>query len=363
MRTLQKITIKNYKSIREQTLALGAINIFIGGNGVGKSNLISVFRFLREIVTKNLAGYTTTKGGADSLLYFGRKISSEMEFFLEFGEQQTSNSYRVQLRGTDDDELKIWSETVYYHDKSKYPVPYNQLVTHIAAESQLKSVTHICARQAMNDLSSYRVYHFHDTSETAAVKASCDLEDNLFLKPQAENLAAFLYWLKLKKPDYFENIEDTIRQIAPFFEGFQLNPSKLNESRIRLEWKEKGSETYFNASALSDGTLRFICLATLLLQPELPSVVLLDEPELGLHPAAVSLLADLLSSASTRAQILVSTQSVTLVNKFSPEEVWTVDRKNNQSEFRHLENTDMTEWLDEYGLGDLWEKNRIGARP
>ena len=154
-----------------------------------------------------------------------------------------------------------------------------------------------------------------------------------------------------------------MRQIAPFFEEFRLAPSKLNENKIRLEWKEKGSDAYFNASSLSDGTLRFICLATLLLQPQLPAVVLLDEPELGLHPAAVTLLADLLGSAATRTQVIVATHSVTLVNQFEPDSVWTVDREDNQSVFRHLSQTDMSAWLNDYGLGELWEKNVLGARP
>jgi predicted ATPase len=215
----------------------------------------------------------------------------------------------------------------------------------------------------MGDLESYRVYHFHDTSDTAAVKGTCDVEDNRVLHPQAENLAAFLYWMQQKQPDHFANIQDTLRQIAPFFQEFRLAPSKLNESKIRLEWKEKGSDAYFNASSFSDGTLRFLCLATLLLQPQLPAVVLLDEPELGLHPAAVALLADLLSSAATRTQVIVATQSVTLVNQFEPESVWAVDRADNQSVFRHLSQQDMAAWVDDYGLGELWEKNILGARP
>jgi predicted ATPase len=104
-------------------------------------------------------------------------------------------------------------------------------------------------------------------------------------------------------------------------------------------------------------------LATLLLQPELPAVVLLDEPELGLHPAAITLLADLLSSASNRTQVMVATQSVTLVNQFDPEQVWAVDRADSQSVFRHLGGSDMSAWLDDYALGELWEKNVLGARP
>jgi predicted ATPase len=337
--------------------------VFIGGNGSGKSNLIQVFRFLREIVNQNLAGYVGMKGGADSLLYFGRKHSQEMSFRLEFGEGNTANGYSIRLRGTDDDALMIAWESALYHERKKYPTPFRLSISSSSKESKLKETNHICAREAMSDLDSYRVYHFHDTSDTAAVKGMAEVEDNRVLRPQAENLAAFLYWMQQKQPDHFANIRDTLRQIAPFFDEFRLEPSRLNENKIRLEWKEKGSDAYFNASSLSDGTLRFVCLATLLLQPKLPAVVLLDEPELGLHPAAITLLANLLSSASTRTQVIVATQSVTLVNQFDPEAVWTVDRKDKQSVFQRLNQQDMTAWLDDYALGELWEKNILGARP
>jgi predicted ATPase len=363
MRTLEKLTIKGFKSVREQTLMLGRLNVFIGGNGAGKSNLVQTFRFLHEILNQNLAGYTLMKGGADTLLYFGRKQSPEMSFHLEFGEVDTSNAYRVKLRGTDNSELIIAEETAYYHERKKYPQPYEHTIAINAKESKLKQDTHISTRQVRGDLQSYRVYHFHDTSDSAGVKGPSDVEDNRVLRSQAENLPAFLYWMQQMEPDHFANIQDTIRQIAPFFQEFRLAPSQLNKSKIRLEWKEKGSDAYFTAHALSDGTLRFICLATLLMQPELPAVVLLDEPELGLHPAAITLLADLLSSASIRTQVIVATQSVTLVNQFDPSAVWTVDREDNQSIFRHLSKTDMSTWIDQYSLGELWEKNVLGARP
>jgi predicted ATPase len=363
MRKLERLTVKNYKSIRDQTLDLGALNLFIGGNGAGKSNLISVFRFLREIVTQNLAGYTAVKGGAESLLYFGRKGSNSISIKLEFAEGERANAYKVDLTPTDDDGLSISTETAYYHERDRYPKPFDLPISASTKESGLRAHTHQCAAQALKDLESYRVYHFHDTSDTAAAKLYCDLEDNRFLRSQAENLAAFLFWMKEKHVEHYANIVATVRQIAPFFDDFLLSPSRLNESRIRLEWRERGSDAYFNAHSLSDGTLRFICLATLLLQPELPGIVLLDEPELGLHPAAITLLADLLSSASERTQVLVATQSVTLVNQFGPGEVWAVDRGDRQSVFRHLSGEDMSDWLDDYALGELWEKNLLGGRP
>lgn len=363
MRKLETLTIRNFKSIREQQLVLNSLNVFIGGNGSGKSNLIEVFRFLREIVNQNLAGYTAKKGGADALLHYGRKMSPTMHFWLEFGEAKKSNAYSLTLSGTDNDELVIDEEIAFYHEQDKYPAPYDHGVTSHARESSLKDDTWITAQQITRDLEGYRVYHFHDTSDHALVKGTADVEDNRFLRPQAENLAAFLYWLQEKQPAYMANIRDTIRQIAPFFDDFRLEPSRLNPSKIRLEWRERGTDIYFNASALSDGTLRFICLATLLLQPTLPQLVLLDEPELGLHPAAITLLAALLTSAAQRTQVMVATQSVTLVNQFSPEQVWTVNRANGESVFSRLDAADMTEWLENYALGELWEKGVLGARP
>ena len=363
MRTLEKLTIKGFKSIREQTLELDRLNVFIGGNGVGKSNLIGAFRFLHEVINQRLAKYVATRGSADSILHFGRKTTPQMEFFLEFGEGNTSNSYRLLIDGTEEGGLVIANETSYYHERSRYNRPFSNHVSGYSNESKLRDDGHMSAGQVTRDLDSYRVYHFHDTSETAAAKGVCDLEDNQILRPQAENLAAFLYFLQVKHPDHFSLIEDTVKQIAPFFGGFQLKPSRLNESKIRLEWTEAGHDGYFNATSLSDGTLRFICLATLLLQPELPAVVLLDEPELGLHPAAVALLADLLSAASDKTQVIVGTQSVTLINHLTPDQVWTVNREGDQSVFLKLSRTDYSTWLDDYALGELWEKNLIKARP
>ena len=292
MRTLEKLTIRNFKSIREQTLELGPLNIFIGANGAGKSNLIQVFRLLREIQQRNLATYSLQRG-ADSLLYLGRKASQFMEFSLEFSEDDVRRTHGVRLVPTDEGALIVGQETFAVHDPQRASAPSRESWT--ARNSEIAFGGSPISNWIENYRETFRLYHFHNTSDTATVKGAGDVEDNRFLRPQAENLAPFLYWLQQKKPDHFATIQDTIRQIAPFFDEFRLAPSRLNEAKIRLEWKEKGSDTYFNAFALSDGTLRFICLATLLLQPELPVVVLLDEPELGLHPAAITLLADLLT--------------------------------------------------------------------
>jgi len=173
----------------------------------------------------------------------------------------------------------------------------------------------------------WQIYHFHDTSSTAAIKQYCHITNNRRLEFDASNLAAFLYKLKQTKPFYFNKIEETIKLVAPYFDKFILEPNELNPSKIKLEWRQNGSENYFDAFSFSDGTLRFISLATLLLQPNPPDTIIIDEPELGLHPYAISVLAALIRAFSIEKQIIVSTQSVTLLDYFEPEEIIVVDKQ------------------------------------
>jgi predicted ATPase len=214
-----------------------------------------------------------------------------------------------------------------------------------------------------NSLLGWKVYHFHDTSDSAHVKRIGDINDNLYLRPDASNLAAFLYRLQNTAGAHYETIRDTIRLVAPFFDDFILRPMPENETKIRLEWRERGSDYPFLAHYLSDGTLRFICLATLLLQPELPSTILIDEPELGLHPYAIAVLAALMRSAATKTQIIVSTQSVSLVNEVEPEDLLIVERRDQATVIERPDPKHLSQWLEEYTLGELWEKNVLGGRP
>lgn len=363
MSTLHKLHIKGYKSIRDQELEFGALNVFIGGNGAGKSNLIGVFRLLNQIENKQLQIYTGTAGGANTLLHFGRKKTQRLFLEAEFHDKNAANIYECILIPTDTDRFVFKAEATYFWKLDKYERPMGKDLWSGHEESRISETKNPVAHYVRKYLNSFRIYHFHDTSPEAAVKQTNDLRENRSLDHDAGNLAAFLYRLQRMEPDHFANIEDAIRQVAPFFGHFKLEPEVLNPEKIRLEWEEKNSDTVFGPAALSDGTLRFICLATLLLQPQLPSLVLIDEPELGLHPAAIQVLAGLLLSAATRTQLIVATQSVTLINQLEPEQVWVVDREEGQSVFRPLKSTDMSSWLDDYSLGELWEKNILGGRP
>jgi predicted ATPase len=364
MHPLDRIHIAGYKSIRDQSLALRPLNVLIGANGAGKSNFIGVFRLINEIVESNLQFAVAQSGGADRLLHFGGKVSEEIAIDLHFG----PNTYSCRLAPAAGDRLIFREERITYQGatyEKPFPVALGQgghKETGLYDEVARRPVPSI-ASHVLHSFQSWKIYHFHDTSAAAKVKQTGDLADNDALRPDARNLAAFLFRLQETQPAAFQNIEDTVRLVAPFFGRFNLRPDRLNPKKIRLEWEEKGSDTYFDAHAMSDGTLRFLSLATLLLQPELPATILIDEPELGLHPYAVNVLADLLHSASTRTQLLVSTQSVTLVNQLSPEDVVVVDRKGVESEFRRLGEEEIATWLDDYSLGELWEKNVLGGRP
>ena len=197
------------------------------------------------------------------------------------------------------------------------------------------------------------------------MEKTADLHDNRRLRADGSNLAPFLFLLRKRHGNAYTRIRQTVMLAAPFFDDFVLDPLALNEEKILLEWRHRGSDTYFNASSLSDGSLRFIALATLLLQPESlrPTVILLDEPELGLHPYAITLLASLLKQAAVTSQIIVATQSSLLLDHFEPEDVLVADRVNGATTLRRLDGEKLTVWLEDYSLGQLWEKNEFGGRP
>ncbi len=373
MGSLDRIRIKGFKSIREMDLELNKLNVLIGANGSGKSNFIKVFTLLNQILNGNLQNYVARSGGADRLLYYGQKTTQEIELRSTFGQ----NGYDVRLGATADDNLYFGREQIWYHDYHRYTQPLRITLGSGHQETELfeesRKYNHrVIADYVIENIKSWKLYQFHDTSDTARVKLTSDIGDNQFLRPDAANLAAYLYRLQETEYDYYSRIVRTIRKVTPFFDDFDLHPSALNPGKIQLEWREIDSDQYFNASMLSDGTLRFMSLATLLLQPEadLPDTILIDEPELGLHPFAITMLAGLLRSAATKTQVIVATQSVPLVNQFIPEDIIVVDRIDGQSTFTRLREASIESWLkstDEqgmgYSVGDLWEKNVIGGRP
>jgi predicted ATPase len=359
MRSLDRIQLTGFKSIREMDLELRPLNVLIGANGAGKTNFIAAFELLNQIVEQNLQFFVSKSGGADALLHYGQKETSEISLRLHFG----VNGYEAALVPSTRDTLIFARESCWFRGEG-YTQPFEVEFGRGQKETQLhEHLEEKIVQYVLDGLRSWKVYHFHDTSASARIKKTGDIGDNAALRPDASNLAAFLYLLREAHPKPYRLIVETIRLAAPFFDDFILQPTPANRNKIKLEWREQNSDAYFDASSLSDGTLRFICLTTLLLQPTLPSTILIDEPELGLHPYAITLLASMLRSAATKTQVVVSTQSVTLVNQFTPEDIVVVDRENGQSAFKRQKARAIKQWLAEYSLGELWEKNVLGGRP
>jgi len=364
---LDYITIRGFKSIASvEKLPLKPVNVLIGSNGSGKSNFIGVFAFLHAIREGRLRQYVTEAGGAEKVLHFGSKTTKEIYIHLSFADEV--NQYELTLVPTREDGLFPSSESAYFWNKSQYQRPYQ---TGLASREQGLEAGISNPRLAgtadwvRTRLGGWRLYHVHDTSSSSPMRKTAKLDDNEFLRPDGSNLAAFLYYLREKHESSYSLIRRTVQRVAPFFDDFNLKPRRLKAEDIKLEWKHKNSDQYFGASSLSDGTLRFIALATLFLQPKefLPSVILVDEPELGFHPYAIGMLTSLIRHASRHAQVIISTQSSLVLDHLDPEDVLVANRVEGGTRITRLDSSGLEEWLKDYSLGQLWEKNEFAGRP
>ena len=359
---ISKIHIKGFKSIKDCHLNMKMVNVLIGTNGAGKSNFISVFKLLQDVIEMNMQLNVALAGGPSALLFNGMKETSELSVRFDFG----NNGYEFTLMPTDEGAMVFKEEYFRYRYGGK---DFGRRLGLRAgyAESQWERGTgtkYDSFVQPILEKQKWRLYHFHDTSRGARVKQNCSLANNLELLSDAGNLAAFLYRIKTEYPSNYANIIRTIQLVAPYFEDFYLEPLFDGEN-TNLRWRQKGSYDIFNANQLSDGTIRFICLVTLLKQPAdlQPESIVIDEPELGLHPYALTILGEIIHATALRKQIIISTQSVELLNEFEVDEIVVVNRDDDGTKFERLNEEELFAWLEtDYSLGDLWKKNVLGGR-
>ena len=372
MEQLKRLKIEGFKSIKQLDLELRDVNVLVGPNGSGKSNFISFFRMLNVLVHGDLQLSVQQAGQSDALLYYGPKITEHIRAAFHFGR----NRYSFKLIPTEDSRLIFAYERLHFEgDVLRKSLEFGTGHTESNLSDAYKEYPIDAFKEVYSRLGNCMVYHFQDTGSQAPPKRPCNINDNDELRSDAGNIAAFLYLLQEQYAEKYRLIERTVQRIFPQFDEFALRPNPHNTDKIRLEWREKGSDYRFQPHQLSDGTLRFICLATLFLQPSLPTTIIVDEPELGLHPRALSVLAGLMRSAASRSQIILSTQSVTLLNQFSPEDIIVVEREDDaengmnsshqsKSVFRRLtDQSGLQSWLEDYTVGELWEMNMIGGRP
>ena len=368
---LKEITLTGFKSIdgrEKQTIPIGDITVLLGANGSGKSNLVSFFKMLNYMMTGALGQYVG-KQGVGRLLFYGPRQTESIFFKLQFESEDVSDTYEVKLSHGLPDRLFISGEKVTFHKKGNSDLQEYYLDSG-GSEVELKNDTRQTSRVLYSLLSGIRTYQFHDTSDTAKIKDRGYVDDATCLRNDAGNLAAFLKMLKEHRDyeKYYGRIVRHVQTVMPQFEDFVLEPVPGNENYVRLNWKDSfGTDYLFDPYQISDGSIRFMALATLLLQPPalLPRFIVLDEPELGLHPAAIAELAGIVRSAAQNTQVLLATQSTRLVDEFQPEDLVVVERneKKGGSIFRQLNSEQLKEWLERYSLSELWEKNVLGGQP
>ena len=358
--SLDKLTIKGFKSIEFiDEFELKALNIVVGANGAGKSNFVSFFKLLNELINNRLNSYVVVTGGARDMLFNGKQPADKIEFSTRFGR----HGFRFSLVPTVKDEFMIEDEARFDQHQ-----PDGWLALGSNTQGQSKMVHEACNDDSKNSFKIYQaikqwqIYHFHDTSSKAKMRHYDIVENNEKLAIDASNIAPFLLKLKNQYQRAYKQILAACQLVMPFLDDFILKEVTRGQKReVNLSWRQKDSDYPFQPYHLSDGSIRFICLATALLQPTPPSTIIFDEPELGLHPSALQVLAELIGAAATRMQVIVATQSPILIDQFAVEDIVTVNRVNGATSFKRLHEDELKQWLEDYSLGELWVKNVIQA--
>lgn len=367
--TLDSLTVRGFKTVRNlENFAPGRITVLIGPNGAGKSNFVSFFRLLSWMMATpgNLQVHVAESGGASSILHGGPGKTREIEVKLDLRTELGRNDYEFRLFHAAGDAL-IFAEERYRFSRGVGSLaPWIDLGAGHRESKLIESAASGKNKTASTILSLLRklvVYQFHNTSSTARMRNKWQVDDNRWLKEDAGNLAPFLLRLRTDETPYYQRIVETLRLILPFFADFEFDVE--SKRFLLLRWRERSSDIVFGASQAGDGMLRVMALVSLLLQPErdLPDVLILDEPELGLHPYAINIVSELIRSVSTSVQVILATQSVTLINHFKPEEIVVVERSGSESTLRRLDSDQLKDWLSEYSVSELWEKNVLGGRP
>lgn len=376
---IDQVRIQGFRSLADVELSeIPKAAVLIGANGSGKSNFIRFFQMLNWMLgPRRLGEFVAMQGGADDQLFGGSKRSPQLSATVTMRTTaidtvtmqptEAQYDYHISLAYAQPDRL-IFAEEAFRGSTDedwKYLGSGHteaKIVDDIPPHAPLANYR-FTTQFIVNLLRNCSVYQFHDTSDASNFKKRWDVEDNNHLLSHGGNLAAVLHRLEREDIKRFELICKHIGRILPGFDRFVIEESY---GKVLLRWKARGMDKTFGAHLTSDGSLRFFALVTLLNLPVemLPDVLLLDEPELGLHPAAIALIGGMIKALSKKRQIIVATQSPLLVDLFDLDDIFVLDMEDGGTKPRKLTQQAYRVWLDEnFTSGELWQKNLLGGRP
>ena len=370
---IESIRIRGFRSLADVQISnMSNATVLIGANGSGKSNFVRFFEMLRWMIYSRLREFVAIQGGADDQLFGGNARTPRMEADIKIRTDYGLIEFNFALSYAQPDRF-IFTDEQFRVTVGDIPMdPQSVFLGSAHTEANIVTaaysdpttdVTQVTASAVAGMLRAIAIYQFHDTSNSSAFKKMCDLSDNLVLRTDGGNLAAILHRLQRQDIRRYDLICRQIGRILPGFDRFELED---DYGKVLLRWKAKWTDKTFGAHLTSDGSLRLFALVTLLNLPSemLPSIILLDEPELGLHHAAISLIGGMIKSLSTERQIILATQSPLLVSSFDLGEIVVLDLQDGRTEFTRPSSSDYQRWLDDsFTTGDLWQKNLLGGRP
>ena len=369
---IEHVRIRGFRSLADVELSeIPMATVLIGANGSGKSNFIRFFEMLSWMLrSRQLSEFIEKQGGADDQLFGGNRVTPRMEAELSIRTDVGRNDYRFALSYAQPERL-IFTDESFRFSRHSFPTDAEwQVLDSGHREAEIVQIAQTVgsagptrtARTIVYLLRNIAAYQFHDTSYESNFKKKWDMSDNRQLRSDGGNLAAVLYRLEQEDVRAYEDICRQIGRVLPGFDRFDIEEEY---GRVWLRWKAKWTDKTFGAHLTSDGSLRTFALVTLLRMPAamLPDVVLLDEPELGLHPSAVGLIGNMIASRSSERQIIVATQSPRLVDSFEIDQIFVMDLEEGKTKCRKMSRDAYSRWLENYSTGELWEKNVLGGRP
>ena len=403
MKKINSVSIKGFRSLADVELTdLPNVAVMVGANGSGKSNFLRFFEMLHWMMNGDgLGRFVGVNGRAQGQLFGGPEVTQQISAHVSFGNGNDFYDYRFGLEYAESDilvfsdesfkfstnqqmlttssseknsqesnlrleetgrNLGAWNDFGRGHSEAKITTYRCENDSYSQSDDGSRSPECIAAKEIVKIFKGSPVYQFHNTSLTSKIKASCYMGDDSSLRHDGSNLSSVLFRLENEYGKHYRSVLRDISQILPGFDRFVIEEK---DGMTILNWKSLSSGKIFEAGQTSDGSLRLFALITLLNLPTrmLPDVIFIDEPELGMHPSAISLVGSIIDVVSQDCQVILATQSPLLVDEFNLDEIIVFDLKNGKTHIRQLESTEYDHWLKEYSTGQLWQKNVIGGRP